>query len=131
MSESLQILLHTKDPSNRLYVLVLELNSSTFLKIKISSPQEIIERSTERKYKSPLKNAYMIFMTDCSEAFKTAKSEKKFRQNSECFKDFSLLWSNSPKEVKDEYERVFENYKKDHSVNFINCNSQVTQLQII
>jgi hypothetical protein len=109
---SLQILLHTTDPSNRPHVLVLDLKSHTFFKIKISSPQEIIDRSIERKYKSPLKNVYMIFMTDCSEAFKVAKSEKKFRQNSECFKDFPSLWNISPKEVKDEYERVFNSYRK-------------------
>ncbi|CAB5121822.1 hypothetical protein RhiirA5_450245 [Rhizophagus irregularis] len=109
---SLQILLHTTDPSNRLYVIVLDLESHTFFKVKISSPQEIIDRSIERKYKSPLKNAYMIFMTDCSEAFKDAKSEKKFRQNSECFKNFSSLWNISPQEVKDEYERVFNSYRK-------------------
>ncbi|GBC06659.1 hypothetical protein RclHR1_00070026 [Rhizophagus clarus] len=120
----LQILLHTKDPSNRLYVLVLELNSYTFFKIKISSPQEIIDRSIERKYKSALKNAYMIFMTDCSEAFKTAKSEKKFRQNSEHFKDFSLLWNNSPKEVKDEYDRVYKMLKRNNFLQFVHYNPQ-------
>src|SRR5579871_2419156 len=102
MAEHLQVFLHTKDPSERLHVLALELKSHTFFIIKISSPEEIIERSIERNYKNPLKNAYMIFMIDCSEAFKVAKSEKKFRQNSECFKDVPLLWNISPKEVKDE-----------------------------
>ncbi|GBC06661.1 hypothetical protein RclHR1_00070028 [Rhizophagus clarus] len=127
MSESLQIL--SKELSSQLYVLVLNLETNVFFKIKVSSPHEIIERGIERKYKSPLKNAYMIFMTDCSKAFKAAKSEKKFRQNSECFKDFSSLWKKSPKEVKDEYERVFENYKnlnKDQNENkpfhFVHCN---------
>ncbi|RIA88151.1 hypothetical protein C1645_256459 [Glomus cerebriforme] len=112
MSDYMQILLHTKDPSNRHYVLVLAFETHTFFKIKISSPEEIIERSIKRNYKRPLKNAYMVFMIDCSEAFKAAKSEKRFRQNSNCFKDFSSLWKNSPKEVKDEYELVFTKYKE-------------------
>ncbi|PKC75529.1 hypothetical protein RhiirA1_528741 [Rhizophagus irregularis] len=127
----LQILLHTKDPSNRLYVLVLELESHTFFRIKISSPQEIIERSIERKYKSPLKNAYMIFMTDCSEAFKVAKSEKKFRQNSEHFKDFSSLWKDSPNEVKDEYDQVYKILKRNNFVQFVHYNQNGNSESII
>ncbi|CAG8463179.1 23242_t:CDS:1 [Rhizophagus irregularis] len=112
MAEHIQVLLHTKDPSNRMYILALALTTHTFFKIKVSSPEEIIERSIKRNYKSPLKNAYMIFMTDCSEAFKDAKSEKKFRQNSECFKDFPSLWKISPQEVKDVYEQVLASYRK-------------------
>ncbi|CAB4428862.1 unnamed protein product [Rhizophagus irregularis] len=89
MAEHIQVLLHTKDPSNRMYILALALTTHTFFKIKVSSPEEIIERS-----------------------IKHAKSEKKFRQNSECFKDFPSLWKISPQEVKDVYEQVLASYRK-------------------
>lgn len=103
----IQIFLNTEDPSKRLYVVALALKTHTFFNIKISSPREIIG-----KYKSSLRNGYMIFMIDCNEAFKIAKSEINFRKNSECFKDFSSLWSKAPKKVKDEYKQVFINYRK-------------------
>ncbi|CAB5121981.1 unnamed protein product [Rhizophagus irregularis] len=103
----LQIFLHTDDPSEQVYVVVLALKTHTFFNIKISSPREIIG-----KYKDSLKNCYMIFMIDCNEAFKIAKSEANFRKNSECFKDFSSLWSIAPKKVQDEYKQVFKNYRK-------------------
>jgi hypothetical protein len=103
----IQIFLHTEDTSERLYVVALALKTHTFFNIKISSPKEIMG-----KYKDSLKNGYMIFMTDCNEAFKIAKSEINFRKNSECFKDFSSLWAKAPKKVKNEYKQVFINYRK-------------------
>ncbi|CAB4386048.1 unnamed protein product [Rhizophagus irregularis] len=125
MSENLQILLHTKDPSKRKHVLILETKIHTFILIKISSPLEIIERSNKRNYKSPLKNAYMLFMIDCSDALKIPKKTEKKVRHPECFKDFPNLWSLSPKEVKDEYEQVFKSYRnlnKNNTLHFINCN---------
>jgi hypothetical protein len=56
---------------------VIVLTPETYYKIKISSPEEIINRSIERNYKRPLKNSYMIFMIDCSETFKVKKKKKK------------------------------------------------------
>ncbi|EXX76471.1 hypothetical protein RirG_032880 [Rhizophagus irregularis DAOM 197198w] len=103
----IQIFLNTEDSSERLYVVALALKTHTFFNIKISSPKEIIG-----KYKDSLKNGYMIFMVDCNEAFKIAKSEINFRKNSECFKDFSSLWAKAPKKVKNEYKQVFINYRK-------------------
>src|SRR6266540_3143072 len=112
---TLLISLHTRDPSKRLHVLVLNTDANTFLKVKISSPKEVLERGSKRKYKNYLKNAFMIFKIDCCDALDTVKKNKKnkeFRQYSESFGDSSFLWNNSPKEVKDEYEKVFIDYRK-------------------
>ncbi|CAB4428858.1 unnamed protein product [Rhizophagus irregularis] len=78
-----------------------------FHKIKVSTAQEIIDRSIKRKYKRPLKNSYMIFMIDCSEAFKKKKRRKENRENY-----FSSLWKIASEQVKDEYTKIFEDYKK-------------------
>ncbi|CAB5121865.1 hypothetical protein RhiirA5_467044 [Rhizophagus irregularis] len=75
----------------------------THFMFKISSAQEIIDRSIERKYKRPLKNSYMIFMIDCSEAFKITKRGKK---------KISSLWNSASEKVRDEYTKVFEDYKR-------------------
>lgn len=79
----------------------------THVMIKMSSPQEIINRSIERNYKRPLKNSYMIFMIDCSEAFKNIKKRKK-----KISEYYYLIWKNASEEVKDEYSKIFENYKR-------------------
>ncbi|RIA88137.1 hypothetical protein C1645_877593 [Glomus cerebriforme] len=102
-----KILLDRNEPSERLHVIVLDCEAHIFLNVKISSPEEIVKK----KYKDIL-NAYMLFRIDFCDAFNVAKSNEKFCKNSEVFKDTSLLWKNSPKEVTDEYERVFANYKK-------------------
>jgi alpha-L-fucosidase len=86
---------------------VIVLTPETYYKIKISSPEEIINRSIERNYKRPLKNSYMIFMIDCSETFKVKKKKKKNRENY-----FSLLWNIASEKVRDEYTKVFEDYKR-------------------
>ncbi|CAG8564880.1 uncharacterized protein OCT59_022544 [Rhizophagus irregularis] len=79
-----------------------------FHKIKVSTAQEIIDRSIKRKYKRPLKNSYMIFMIDCSEAFKVKKKRRKeSRENY-----FSSLWKIASEKVKDEYTKIFEDYKR-------------------
>ncbi len=123
---NVKVILDKKKPSNRSHVFVLNLEANVFMDVKISSPQEVVDRSSNRNYKSNLKNAYMIFMIDCCEAFDAAKKNKKnkkFRQNSEPFRDVSLLWRNAPKEVKDEYEEIFVNYKKliPKGFSFVSC----------
>uniref|UniRef100_U9TW01 Uncharacterized protein n=1 Tax=Rhizophagus irregularis (strain DAOM 181602 / DAOM 197198 / MUCL 43194) TaxID=747089 RepID=U9TW01_RHIID len=61
-----------------------------FHKIKVSTAQEIIDRSIKRKYKRPLKN-----------------SRKESRENY-----FSSLWKIASEKVKDEYTKIFEDYKR-------------------
>jgi hypothetical protein len=113
----LQISLFKKDPSGRSHVLVLNIVTQTFLKIKISNSDEIIDFNY-----ADIKNAYMVFMTDCSRAYNAAKSSKKVRNNSECFNKYSLLWNLAPKDVKDEYEQVFTSYRGSHnSFRFVSC----------
>ncbi|CAB4428856.1 unnamed protein product [Rhizophagus irregularis] len=108
MLSKVKILLDRTEPSNRLHVLALDLETQSYLSIKISSPEEIIERN----YKDIL-NAYMLFMIDFQTAFKAAKkSNKQFRSNSKSFKKPLLFWGSSPSEVTDEYKRIFQNYKK-------------------
>lgn len=87
---------------------VIVLTPDKYYKIKVSSAQEIIDRSIKRKYKRPLKNSYMIFMIDCSEAFKVKKKKKK--ENRENY--FSLLWKIASESVKNEYTKIFEDYKR-------------------
>lgn len=112
MLSKVKILLDRTEPSNRLYVLALDLETQSYLSIKISSPEEIIERDIKRNYKDIL-NAYMLFMIDFQTAFKAAKkSNKQFRCNSKSFKKPLLFWGSSPSEVTDEYKRIFQNYKK-------------------
>lgn len=112
MLSKVKILLDRTEPSNRLHVLALDLETQSYLSIKISSPEEIIERDIKRNYKDIL-NAYMLFMIDFQTAFKAAKkSNKQFRSNSKSFKKPLLFWGSSPSEVTDEYKRIFQNYKK-------------------
>ncbi|RGB41879.1 hypothetical protein C1646_751654 [Rhizophagus diaphanus] len=112
MLSKVKILLDRTEPSNRLHVLALDLETRSYLSIKISSPEEIIERDIKRNYKDIL-NAYMLFMIDFQTAFKAAKkSNKQFRSNSKSFKKPLLFWGSSPSEVTDEYKRIFQNYKK-------------------
>lgn len=112
MLSKVKILLDRTEPSNRLHVLALDLESQSYLSIKISSPEEIIERDIKRNYKNIL-NAYMLFVIDFQTAFKEAKkSNKKFRSNSKSFKKPLLFWVTSPSEVTDEYKRIFKNYRK-------------------
>ncbi|CAB5121968.1 hypothetical protein RhiirA5_471610 [Rhizophagus irregularis] len=112
MVSKVKILLDRTEPSNRLHVIALDLESQSYLSIKISSPEEIIERDIKRNYKDIL-NAYMLFMIDFQTAFKaTKKSNKQFRSNSKSFKKPLLFWETSPSEVTDEYKRIFKNYKK-------------------
>ncbi|RIA88143.1 hypothetical protein C1645_775727 [Glomus cerebriforme] len=100
----------------------------TCIKIKISSSEKMIERSIKRNYKRPLKNPYMIFMVDCSEALKLMKKKKNFakffherlpyekkekkRKTRKTRKIISSLWGIAPKQIKDVYEQIFEDYKK-------------------
>ncbi|CAG8567937.1 9730_t:CDS:2 [Funneliformis caledonium] len=116
------VFLHKKDPSNRLHVLALAIDTHTYFNVKISYPDEIVKLGKERNYKS-LKNSFMIFKIDCSEAFKIAMEKKKFRQNSGSFKDYAFLWQISSKEVKDEYEKLFIGYKEllPKALNFVPC----------
>ncbi|GBC06664.1 hypothetical protein RclHR1_00070031 [Rhizophagus clarus] len=120
----IKILLDRTEPSNRLHVLVLDPETHCYLNAKISTPEEIANRN----YKDML-NAFMIFRVDFCDAFNAAKSNDKFRKNSESFKDISFLWKNSPKEVVDEYERVFRDFKKlkPKKLSFINCYPHVRQ----
>jgi hypothetical protein len=112
MLSKVKILLDRTEPSNRLYVLALDLETQCYLSFKISSPEEIIERDIRRNYKNIL-NAYMLFVIDFQTAFKAAKkSNKQFRSNSKSFKKPLLFWGSSPSEVTDEYKRIFINYKK-------------------
>ncbi len=106
----------------RSHVIVLNIETHTYLKFKISSPEKIIERSVECKCRSQL-NGYRIFEIDCHEAFNIAKKNKRFCQYSESFGDALFLWKNSPKEIKDEYENVFKEYEKLISQNNINNNN--------
>ncbi|CAG8478437.1 4262_t:CDS:2 [Funneliformis caledonium] len=109
MSEPSKIkyILDEKSPN----VFVLDIQTKLFMDIKISSPEEIMRRCTNREYKD-LKNSYMVFMIDCREAFNaSAKTNKKLRQIAD-FKNPPSLWRNSPKKVKAAYEKVFMGYKK-------------------
>ncbi|CAI2163417.1 15678_t:CDS:2 [Funneliformis geosporum] len=127
-----QLFLHRKDPSTRLHLLALDVDNHTYFKVLISNPKEIIDRGNERNYKS-LKNSFMIFKIDCSEAFKVAKMNKKFRQHSESFKDFSLLWNISSREIKEEYENIFIGYKDllPKALNFISCIPRVNTTECV
>jgi hypothetical protein len=121
----IKIILDRTEPSNRLHVLALDRETHCYLSAKISSPEEIIDRNIDRSYKDIL-NPYMLFRIDFRDAFNAAKSIEQFRKNSEPFKDTSLLWKISPKEVTREYEQVFTNYKnlKPKKLNFIDCHPQ-------
>jgi hypothetical protein len=103
----IKILLDRTEPSERLHVLVLDRETHCYLNVKISLPEEFVNR----KYKDIL-NAYMIFRIDFCNAFNVAKTNEKFRKNSGSFKDTSSLWKISPKEVTDVYEQIFSRYKE-------------------
>ncbi|CAB5122012.1 hypothetical protein RhiirA5_405404 [Rhizophagus irregularis] len=117
----IKILLDRTEPSERLHVLVLDRETHCYLNVKISLPEEFVNR----KYKDIL-NAYMIFRIDFCNAFNVAKTNEKFRKNSGSFKDTSSLWKISPKEVTDVYEQIFSRYKelKPKKLNFITCYPQ-------
>ncbi|RIA88144.1 hypothetical protein C1645_256350 [Glomus cerebriforme] len=105
---SQKILLDRTESSNRLHVLALDRKTQSYLSIRISSPEEIIKR-----YCKGILNAYMLFMIDFQTAFKAAKkSNKKFRNKTISFKNPLLFWGTSPNEVRDEYSRIFDKYKK-------------------
>jgi hypothetical protein len=87
-------------------ILVLDHKYNKFLSIKISTSREIYDRN----YRDIL-NSYMIFSIDCCSGFNLAKSNKNYKQFSYSPKDIPILWENSPKDVKDEYERVFIGFK--------------------
>src|SRR5687767_3195663 len=91
--------------------LILDHKFNRFLNVRISTAKEIYDRSINRNYKDIL-NPYMIFNIDFCNEFNIAKSNKGFlKQFSYSTKDVSYLWENSPKEVKDEYEKVFIGFK--------------------
>lgn len=124
MSEPLskiKILLDRTEPSKRLHVLVLDRDTHCYLSVKISSPEELVNRN----YKDIL-NAFMIFRIDFCDSFNVAKSNEKFRKNSNSFKDTSFLWKISPEEVTDVYEQVFTEFKKlkPKKLSFITCYPQ-------
>ena len=100
-----------KESSSRLQVLILVPTKHVYLSIKISSPEEIIDRNVDRNYIDML-NGYMIFRIDFYDAFNVASLYEHFRANSGSISEPSLLWKIFPSEITDEYYRVFENYKK-------------------
>lgn len=99
-------------------ILVLDHKYNKFLSIKISTAREIYDRN----YRDIL-NSYMIFSIDCCAGFNLAKSNKNYKQFSYSPKDISLLWENSPKDVKDEYEKIYIGFKnfKPKVKKFVMC----------
>ena len=107
MSEPLNkvsIFLDESGPSK--YVLILDHNCNRFIRTKISTAREIYDRN----YRDML-NSYMFFSVDCCAAFNLAKSDKNLKPFSYSSKDIPILWENSPKDVKDEYEKIFIGFK--------------------
>ncbi|PKC17824.1 hypothetical protein RhiirA5_405403 [Rhizophagus irregularis] len=98
------IFLDENGPSKNIFVLDHIYNK--FLCFKISTAKEIYDRN----YKDIL-NSYMIFNIDCCAGFNSTKSNKNYKQFSYSPKDVPILWENSPKDVKDEYEKVFIDFK--------------------
>ncbi|GBC50952.2 uncharacterized protein OCT59_022548 [Rhizophagus irregularis] len=88
-------------------ILVLDHKYNKFLSIKISTAREIYDRNY-----IDILNSYMIFSIDCCSGFNLAKSNKNYKQFSYSPKDIPLFWENSPKDVKDEYEKIYIGFRK-------------------
>jgi hypothetical protein len=115
MSEPLskvKILLDSEDSKGGLYFVVLDNDTRRYMSVKISTPEEIIERGTSRNYKNTLKNSFMLCRNDIVDAWNIAKETKKFRKYPASFKDISLIWSRLPQNIIDIYDQIFINYKR-------------------
>ncbi|GES78203.1 hypothetical protein GLOIN_2v1049188 [Rhizophagus clarus] len=111
------IFLDESGPSKQ--ILVLDHKCNRFINIKISTAKELHDRN----YKDIL-NSYMIFSIDCCSGFNLAKSNKNFKPFSYTPRDIPILWAKSPKDVKDEYEKVFIGFKnlKPKAIKFVQYN---------
>ncbi len=122
---SVTILLDKNHRSERPHILALDYTTQKFLSVKISSSEELYDRSINRNYVDIL-NPFMIFYIDFCEAFNLEKSKKNFKSFSESFKNIPYLWEISPKEIKDTYEQVFFGFKnlKPKIKKFVSYNPQ-------